>query len=172
VDVGAEDLDALLLVALSSGVPVKPMNIALGRIAFMALCSLPDWVRWHSSTKTKSRPWLEVRAAGCDSDSSMKLSTSPSSLPPNLWISEQSSHSVGLVELVDQVGAALGAVDLPSSLTPLKTFSICSSSSVRSVMISTRASGTVLADPLGQPDHGQALAAALGVPDDAALALA
>ena len=59
-----------------------------------------------------------------------------------------------------------------SSSTPLKTFSICSSSSVRSVMISTRASVDVLADPLGQPDHGQALAAALGVPDDAALALA
>ena len=37
-------------------------------------------------------------------------------------------------------------------------------------MISTRASCHVLADPLGEPDHGQALAAALGVPDDAALA--
>ena len=37
-------------------------------------------------------------------------------------------------------------------------------------MISTRASVHVLANPLGQPDHGQALAAALGVPDDAALA--
>ena len=57
-----------------------------------------------------------------------------------------------------------------SSLTPLKTFSICSSSSVRSVMIRTRASVDVLADPLGEPDHRQALAAALGVPDDAALA--
>ena len=30
----------------------------------------------------------------------------------------------------------------------------------------------VLANPLGEPDHGQALAAALGVPNDAALALA
>ncbi len=28
----------------------------------------------------------------------------------------------------------------------------------------------MLADPLGQPDHGQAFAAALGVPDDAAFA--
>ena len=57
-----------------------------------------------------------------------------------------------------------------SSLTPLKTFSICSSSSVRSVMIRTRASGDVLANPLGQPHHGQALARSLRVPDDAALA--
>ena len=29
--------------------------------------------------------------------------------------------------------------------------------------------GHIFADPLGQPDHGQALAAALGVPDDAAI---
>ena len=57
-----------------------------------------------------------------------------------------------------------------SSSTPLKTRSICSSSSVRSVMSSTRASGLVLANPLGQPDHGERLARPLGMPDDAALA--
>ena len=39
-----------------SGVPVKPIRMAPGRIAFIALCSLPDWVRWHSSTKTKISP--------------------------------------------------------------------------------------------------------------------
>ena len=68
------------------------------------------------------------------------------------------------------VSARLGAVDLP--LTPLKTFSICSSSSVRSVMIRTRDSLDVLANPLRQPHHGQALPLPLRVPQDAALATA
>ena len=33
-------------------------------------------------------------------------------LPPNLWMSEQSSHGFGAVELVDQIRAARGAVNL------------------------------------------------------------
>src|SRR5260221_10751851 len=40
----------------SSGVPVNPISIAPGSSAFIASCSLPDWVRWHSSTKTKISP--------------------------------------------------------------------------------------------------------------------
>jgi type I site-specific restriction-modification system R (restriction) subunit len=35
---------------------VKPMNMAFGRIAFIASFRSPDWVRWHSSTKTKRFP--------------------------------------------------------------------------------------------------------------------
>ena len=44
------------LSALSSGVPVKPMNIASGSSFFMASCILPDCVRCASSTKTKRLP--------------------------------------------------------------------------------------------------------------------
>ncbi len=35
----------------NKGVPVKPIKTALGISCFMAWWSLPDWVRWHSSTK-------------------------------------------------------------------------------------------------------------------------
>ena len=74
----------------------------------------------------------------------------------------------GGVQRGDQVGAALGAVDvLVDALEDLLD-----------LLVELGAVGDdehagvrhVLADPLGQPDHGQALAAALGVPDDAALA--
>ena len=35
----------VVLSVLSSGVPVKPMNIAPGRSSFIASCILPDCVR-------------------------------------------------------------------------------------------------------------------------------
>ena len=54
----------------------------------------------------------------------------------------------------------------------MKTRSICLSSSSRSVMMATRALRVVLQNPLGQQHHDDALAAALRVPDDAALASA
>src|SRR5262245_59106359 len=56
-------IEAVCLSFLSSGVPVKPMKTALGSIAFIVRCSLPLWVRWHSSTKTKTSPtvWVNIR---------------------------------------------------------------------------------------------------------------
>ena len=51
------------LSAFSSGVPVKPMNIAPGSSCFIASCILPDCVRWASSTKTKRLP-LAAKSVG------------------------------------------------------------------------------------------------------------
>ena len=66
-----------------------------------------------------------------------------------------------------QIGTALGAQDLllhPTEylLNLLIEFSAVGDDQHPAV-------GHIFADPLGQPDHGQALAAALGVPDDAAI---
>ena len=41
------------------GVPVKPIKVASGKINFIAWCSLPDCVRWHSSTNTKKSPFTK-----------------------------------------------------------------------------------------------------------------
>ena len=76
-----------------------------------------------------------------------------------------------LAELPHQVAAAAGARDRLRRRS-VKTRSICLSSSSRSVMMATRAFGIVLQDPLGEQHHHDALAAALRVPDDAALLLA
>jgi hypothetical protein len=137
----------------------------------MASCRSPDWVRWHSSTNTNRLP-LGLNPLGSDFFSSstkrlMSPTDSPSSLPPNLWMSEQISQGCG-VERRDQVGARLGAVDvLGDALEDLLD-----------LLVELGAVGDdedarvldVLADPLGEPHHGEALARALGVPDDAALA--
>ena len=72
---------------LSSGVPVKPMNTAPGSSAFIVLCSLPLWVRWHSSTKMNNSP---TAGLGCFFSSSMNASKSSTPFLPNLWIKEQS----------------------------------------------------------------------------------
>ena len=76
---------------------------------------------------------------------------------------------MGGVELCDQVRAACGAVDffvdaLEDLLDLLIQFGAVGDDQHAGI-------GDVLPYPLGQPDHRQALAAALGVPDDAALAL-
>jgi hypothetical protein len=96
VDVAPKISMLFFLSALRSGVPVKPMNTAPGRIAFMASCRSPDWVRWHSSTNTKRLPLALKPLGSAFFSSSTKLLMSPvpspSSLPPNLWMSEQSSH--------------------------------------------------------------------------------
>ena len=151
----------------SSGVPVKPINVAFGRSSFMALCSLPDWVRWASSTKTKSSPlaWKPSRRLLCTSW--MKASTSPSSDAAELL--HQRAHQPLLVLLQDaeEVGAAAGAVDLL----------VDAEEDLLDLLVELGAVGDdhdagvldVLADPLGEPHHRQALAAALGMPDDAAL---
>jgi len=66
-----------------------------------------------------------------------------------------------------QIGPALGAQDLllhPAKylLNLLIKFGAVSDDQHPAV-------GHIFTDPLGQPDHGQALAAALGMPDDAAI---
>ena len=76
----------------------------------------------------------------------------------------------GGVEFVDQVLPAFRAVDvfvdaLEHLLDLLVQFGAVGDDQDTSIL-------HILANPLGQPDHGQAFAAALGVPDDAALALA
>jgi hypothetical protein len=85
-----------------------------------------------------------------------------------LWTSEQSRRGVAWPELAIRSRPLL--VRLIVSPASVKTPSICLSSSSRSVMISHAGVGVVLQDPLGQQHHDDALAAALGVPDDAALA--
>ena len=70
---------------------MKPMNTALGIIAFIARCSLPLWVRWHSSTNTNTSPTVGL---GCASSSLMKASKSSTPLLPNLWTSEQSRRGL------------------------------------------------------------------------------
>ena len=141
----------------------------------MASCILPDWVRWASSTKTKRLP-LALKSFGILAFSSAMKSASASSRsssssePRNLWISEQISHgSSDLLRVARQVGAAGGAVDLlvdavEDALDLLVEFGAVGDQQDPGV-------GLVLAEPLGQPDHRQGLARALGVPDDAALAL-
>ena len=86
------------LSALSSGVPVKPMNMAPGSSRFMAECISPDWVRWASSTKTNRLPLAEKSFGMKALNSLMKSAATSSwflSLPAarNLWTSEQMSHS-------------------------------------------------------------------------------
>ena len=65
------------------------------------------------------------------------VSSSSPPLPPNLCTSEQISDSA--VPLSLSTKSCPLAVRQMCSFTPLKTFSICSSSSVRSVTTSTRA---------------------------------
>ena len=87
------------LSAFSSGVPVKPTNIASGRSSFIAACSFPDCVRWHSSTKTKNLPFGAKSSGRIFLSSSMNFSIespAPDGLP-NLWISEQISDSVSVL---------------------------------------------------------------------------
>ena len=77
---------------------------------------------------------------------------------------------LGLAELGHQVAAAAGALDGLARLgeDPLDLF-------VQLVAVGDDGHagvGVVLQNPLGQQHHDDALAAALGVPDDAALALA
>ena len=150
----------------SSGVPVKPMNTALGIIAFITRCSLPLCVRWHSSTNTNTSPtvWL-----GWASSSLMKASKSSTSLRPNLCTSEQSRRGVAwpswlirsrplLVRLIVSPDLGEDALDL---LVQLVAVGDDGDAGVR----------VVLQNPLGQQHHDDALAAALRVPDDAALLL-
>jgi len=75
-----------------------------------------------------------------------------------------------LVEAGDQIGAAFGAMDAflhagKNAFDLLVEFDAVGDDQ------HARA-GDVFADPFGQPDHRQAFAAALGVPDDAALTVA
>ena len=115
---------------------MKPMKTALGIIAFITRFSLPLWVRWHSSTKTKTSPtvWL-----GWASSSLMKASKSSTSFLPNLWTSEQSSRGLAWPSCV--IRSRPLVVRLMASPASLKTPSICLSSSSRSVMMATRALG-------------------------------
>ena len=129
-----------LLSSLRSGVPVKPIRVASGSSSRIASWSFPDCVRWHSSTKTKTSPCARNSRGRCRRMSSTKTSTSPSSVTPNLWMSEQTSHSPRAPSTRTRSAPLL--VRRMSSPTPLKTVSIWSSSSVRSVTRSTRAPAT------------------------------
>ena len=89
------------LSALSSGVPVKPMNIASGRSCFMAVCILPDCVRWASSTKTKMLPLAlkSLRDLGVELRDEVLAGLVERLVviePRNLCTSEQMSHSCDL----------------------------------------------------------------------------
>ena len=141
-------------------------------MAFIALCSSPDWVRWHSSTKTNRSPLASksgrqgllhlLDVAGDVADLLAVF------LAAELVDQRADQPRRGGVERGDQVRAALGAVDvfvdaLEHLLDLLVQLGAVGDDQHAGV-------GDVLPDPLGQPDHDQALARALGVPDDAALA--
>ena len=143
------------------------MKTALGISAFIARCSLPLWVRWHSSTKTNTSPTVGL---GCASSSLMKASKSSTSLRPNLWTSEQSRRGLAwpswlirsrplLVRLMASPALGEDALDL---FVQLVAVGDDGDAGVR----------VVLQNPLGEQHHDDALAAALRVPDDAALLLA
>ena len=142
------------------------MKTALGIIAFITRCSLPLCVRWHSSTKTKTSPtvWL-----GWASSSLMNASKSSTSLLAELVDQRAEQARRGLAELAHQVAAAAGALDGLARLgeDALDLF-------VQFVAVGDDGDagvGVVLQNPLGQQHHHDALAAALRVPDDAALLL-
>ena len=148
------------------------MKVAPGRIAFIARFSFPDCVRWASSTNTNSSPFArksEGRASSISRRNAAVVSEPVSPPPaPNLWTRLQTSHGVVRLRVADKVGPALGPVHvLPNPLEhPLDLL-------VELGPVGDdedAAAVDVLADPLGEPHHGQALARALGVPDDAALA--
>ena len=162
------------LSALSSGVPVKPMNMAPGSSCFMAVCILPDCVRCASSTKTKRLP-LAVKSFGILALRSLMKSPSASSRrlvvvdAAELVNQRADEPLLALVQGVEQIRAAAGSVDLLVDAVEdlldlfIKLGAVGDQQDPRIVL--------VLADPLRQPHHRQGLARALGVPDDAALAL-
>src|SRR5579872_5178261 len=112
------------------------MKTALGRIAFITRCSLPLWVRWHSSTKTKSSP---TAWQGCASSSLMNWSKLSTSFFPNLWTSEQSRRGLACPSCFIRSRPLL-ARSMASPISRKKSW-ICLSSSSRSVMTTTRAWG-------------------------------
>ena len=62
-----------------------------GISAFIVRCSLPLWVRWHSSTNTKSSPTVWH---GCASSSWINCSKSSTPRLPNLCTNEHSKRGV------------------------------------------------------------------------------
>ena len=52
VDVGPKISMLRRLSDLRNGVPVKSIRVASGKGCVIARWDLPDWVRWHSPTKT------------------------------------------------------------------------------------------------------------------------
>ena len=141
------------------------MKTAFGSIAFITRCSLPLWVRWHSSTKTKTSPTVGL---GWASSSLMNASKSSTSLLAELVDQRAEQARRGLAELAHQVAAAAGAVDRlarvgEDALDLLVQLVAVGDDGDAGV-------GVVLQNPLGQQHHDDALAAALRVPDDAALA--
>ena len=101
----------------SSGVPVKPMNSALGSSAFIALCRSPDWVRWHSSTNTWRSP-LALKSGRQLLDGLDERLGAIVALLFAIVLAAELVHQraeqrfLGAVQLVDQVRAAGGAVDV------------------------------------------------------------
>ena len=91
----------LFLSFFKSGVPVKPIKIASGISIFIASCSLPDCVLWHSSTNTTTLPFTSNFPA-LRFISSRYVLMVPSSLSssapflPNLCTSEHMSEYLAL----------------------------------------------------------------------------
>ncbi len=90
----------------------------------------------------------------------MSPTSSPSSLPPNLWMSEQTSHGVVALSVAIRSAPLVGAVDvfvdaLEDLFDLLVEFGAVGDDQHAGVL-------DVLPNPLGEPDHGQALAASPG----------
>ncbi len=130
-----------VLSTFKRGVPVNPMNVAFGNNSSIASWSLPVCERWHSSTKTKISP-LAWKSEGKFLLISFMYSSTSSLVVgltrPNLWINDPINHSSFLLSW--SIRSLASFARWISSSTPLKTRSICSSSSTRSVSRSTRES--------------------------------
>ena len=145
------------------------MKTALGIIAFITRCSLPLCVRWHSSTKTNTSPTVGLGCAFQLLDELRRISSSSTSLRPNLWTSEQSRRGFAWPScLIRSRPLLVRVIGSPASVkTPLDLL-------VQFVAVGDDGDagvGVVLQDPLREQHHHDALAAALRVPDDAALLL-
>ena len=141
------------------------MNTALGISAFIVRCSLPLWVRWHSSTNTNTSPtvWLGCASSSCDEVLEILHAT-----PAELVHQRAQQARRGLAELTHQVTPAAGAGDRLAGIGENALDLL-----VQLVAVGDdhhAGVGLVLQNPLGQQHHHDALAAALRVPDDAALA--
>ena len=165
MDVTAEHFQAGGLSFLSRGVPVKPMKTALGIIAFMTRCSLPLWVRWHSSTKTNISPTAWLGWSSKFLDEGIEIIHI---LPAELVHQRAQKAWPGLPSWLIKLPAATGAVDglarfAENALDLLVQLVAVGDDGDAGV-------GVVFQNPLRQQHHDDALAAALRVPDDAALA--
>ena len=164
VDVAAEDFEAGLLVLLQQRRAGEADEDGIGQERLhgpVQLAALGAVALVHEDEQ------LAHRRAGLGLQLLDERSKSSTPFRPNLWTSEQSRRGLAWPSWRHQVAAAAGAVD---GLARLGEDALDLLVQLVAVGDDDHAGvGLVLQDPLGQQHHDDALAAALRVPDDAAL---